>query len=210
MKMSHPLSTVSPGLHGGVLTVLTRTDRPLTGRAVAALVDPPASLSGVQKVLDHLVHNGLLRWEPAGRAKLYTLNRAHLAYPSVHSLVHFRDELLGRIRAEADAWQVPADGVWMFGSAARGEAGADSDIDLLVIGPRHADDSDDAWMQQVDTLSEHVSAWTGNRCDILELTRAELDDAVERDDRLVGDLRRDTIHLIGDAPRTALRRRVMR
>lgn len=210
MKMSNTLTLVAPGLHGGVLAVLARTEKPLTGRAVALLVQPRASLSGVQKVLADLVRNGLLRTEPAGRAKLYTLNREHVAYPAVHTLVHLREELLTRIRAEAAAWELPAVALWMFGSAARGEAGPESDIDLLVVRHGDGDDADPSWLQQIDMLSMHVTAWTGNGCEILEMSEAELGAAIQRDDRLIAEVRRDAIHLAGARPRSALRRRVTR
>ena len=204
MQLSRPISSVSPGLHGGVLAVLARTDKPLTGRTVAALVRPAASLSGVQKVLDDLARQGIVRAEPAGRAKLYTLNREHLAYPAIHALVHLWEELITRIAAEASTWEVPAVAVWLFGSAARGEGGPNSDVDLLVIRSESVDDTEPTWLRQVETLSEQVTAWSGNDCQVLELSSAELEDFMKRDERLVAELRRDAIPLVGARPRRLL------
>jgi predicted nucleotidyltransferase len=209
VKLSDPILTVSPGVHGKVLSVLARTDTPLTGRTIASLV-PNASLSGVQKVLKDLVRNGIVRLEPAGKAQLHTLNREHLAYPAVHSLVHLRDELIARISSEATSWNLPAVAVWLFGSAARGEAEPGSDIDILLIRPDNLDDSDPAWLLQVDTLSDHITRWTGNGCEILELSTVDVEDMVRRDERLIAELRRDAIRLVGAAPRQTLHRKVDR
>lgn len=211
MRFSEPILDISPGLHGRVLATLARTDRPLTGRAVASLVRPQASHAGVRRVLNDLVLNGIVRVEPAGSARLYLLNRDHLAYPAVDILVNLRDVLIARVTAEAEAWGLPAVAVWMFGSAARGEAEPGSDIDILVVRPDDVDDdSDPAWLQQVDTLSDHISRWTGNGCEILELSATDLKDMIRRDERLVDELRRDAIPLVGTSPRQILSRRKTR
>ena len=40
--------------------------------------------------------------------------------------------MIERLRNQVEGWQLPAAAVSLFGSAARGEAGRESDIDLLV------------------------------------------------------------------------------
>lgn len=205
MLLSHPLSAISPGARGGVLSVLAVTERPLTGRTVASLVQPRSSLRSVQIALDDLVLNGVVLREHVGRAHSYTLNRSHLAAPAVIALANLRQELLHRIRSEVATWSVRPEATWMFGSAARGDADAGSDIDLLVVRPNRVDDGDETWLQQVSDLGEHVHDWTGNTCEILELSALELDAAHGRDDRLVSELRRDAVHLTGPTPRARLR-----
>jgi len=79
--LSHPFSTVCPGARGGVLTVLAHTEKPLTGRTVASLAQPRASLRTIQIALNDLVLNGVVLREQVGRAHLYTLNRDHLTTP---------------------------------------------------------------------------------------------------------------------------------
>ena len=151
--LSHPFSNVCPGARGGVLTVLAHTEKPLTGRTVASLTKPHASLRAVQIALDDLVLNGVVLREHAGRAHLYTLNRDHLAAPAVLALANLHHELLGRLQAEVSSWTVETYATWMFGPAARGEAGTVSDIDLLVVRPDQVDDNDQIWMEQVADLS---------------------------------------------------------
>ncbi|WP_145802249.1 hypothetical protein [Kribbella amoyensis] len=187
--------------------MLIRTDRSLTGRAVAGLLRTPASTSGVQKVLDDLVRNGLVDAEPAGRAKLYRLNRDHVAYPAINDLVHLREILLARMRAEAEGWKIPAVAVWLFGPSARGKAGAGGELDVLVVRPDMIDDADPRWLNQLETLSEHASRWSGNPCETREYSTSELKRFVRRGERLIADLRRDAIAITGSPPRQFLTRK---
>ena len=208
MRLSHPLASVCPGPRGAVLTVLARTELPLTGRTVASLVTPHVSLRTVQLALDDLAGNGLVSREPAGNAYLYALNREHLAAPAVVSLVNLRQELLDRICSTVGSWSQPAEAIWLFGSSARGDEKPDSDIDLLVVRPDHTDGDEPMWQGQLTDLAEQVHQWTGNSCEILELSRWDLDAALARGDQLTNDLRRDAVHIAGRSPRQALRRRV--
>lgn len=210
MQFSQPLATVFPGRHGRVLTVLANTHKPLTGRTVASLVQPHTSLRSVQVTLDDLVANGVVTRERAGRAYLYTLNSDHLAAAPIVALANMRTEMLDRIRAEVGAWDPPPVAVWLFGSVASGEADTDSDVDLLVVRPDTLDPDLPAWQQQADTLSSHISRWTGNDCVVLELSGSELAAAFERDERLVADLRRGAVPLAGAEPRTLLRQKAIR
>ena len=201
---------VRAGIHGRVLAVLARTDKPLTGRTVASLVQPHTSLRGVQVTLDALVANGVVSRERAGRAYLYTLNRDHLAAAPILALANMRPELQNRIRAEIDLWDPAPVAVWLFGSVARGEADTDSDVDLLVVSPDTVDPDLPAWLEQVDTLSSHITRWTGNGCEVLELSSSELAAAVARDERLIAELRHDAVPLAGAQPRVLLRKKASR
>ncbi|TCC36816.1 nucleotidyltransferase domain-containing protein [Kribbella sindirgiensis] len=207
MQFPEPMSSVVPGLHGRVLGVLARTERPMTGRALAGLLRSHASPSGVQRVLDDLVSNGVVIAEPAGRARLYTLNRQHVAYPAIDQLARLRQLLLDRIKAEAKSWAVPAKAIWLFGSTARGQGGTDSDLDLLIVRPDDVDDSDPGWLEQVDTLSAHASLWSGNSCEVVEYSAQEVQDLINHGERLVTELRRDAVPIAGSTPRQILYRK---
>jgi predicted nucleotidyltransferase len=107
---------------------------------------------------------------------------------------------------------VPPESAWLFGSAARRDAKADSDIDILVIAPAGAlrgEETSTHWQRQTATLVENVRAWTGNACEVLEMDATELEAAVERDDRLVGDLRDQAIVLAGDDARVQWAQRLI-
>jgi len=210
MRFSQPLTTVSPGIHGRILTVLANTLKPLTGRTVASLVQPHTSLRSAQVTLDDLVANGVVTRERAGRAYLYTLNHGHLAAAPIIALANMRAELYDRIRAEVGAWDPAPAAVWLYGSVARGEAQTNSDVDLLVVRADTVDPDLPAWLEQVETLSSHITRWTGNDCDVLELSGSELAAAVTRDGRLVANLRHGAVALVGAEPRALLRHGAIR
>lgn len=83
-------------------------------------------------------------------------------------------------------------------------------IDLLIVRPDRVDGDEQTWLQQLSEISEHVHDWTGNACEILELSATELHAAARREDRLVAELRRDAVHVTGRTPRASLRQVVSR
>jgi predicted nucleotidyltransferase len=135
------------------------------------------------------------------------LNRDHIAAPAIEELANLRDRFVGRLKAEAETWEIPAAAVWLFGSTSRGQGGADSDIDILVVRPDDVADSDPQWLAQIETLAEHATRWTGNPCEIVEYTSRELKQLVRRGERLVNELRRDALPVAGTPPRQTLTRK---
>lgn len=206
MDLSSPISSVIPTAQGAVLAVLSRTSEPLSGRQVAALTDGRFGQSRVNEVLGQLAAEGIVLLERRPPAKLYRLNRDHVACAGIERLANLRDELLSRMRSEVAAWEVPAEAVWLFGSAARGDGDAASDIDLLVVRPSAVEADDPAWLRQIDDLSEHVSLWSGNGCQVLELSLVELAAMLSRGEPLVDALRTDAMTLGGGSPRGLLRK----
>lgn len=210
MDLANPVQSVIPSAHGAVLAVLARTTEPLSGRGVAALTRPPFGQRRVNEVLRELADAGVLLRETRPPSNLYLLNRDHVAAPGITALAGMWATLLERMRAELETWQMPAVAVWLFGSVARGEAGADSDIDILLVPSPGARDSDEGrarWEQQTDRLAAKVRAWSGNACELLEMDPFELQAAAARDDRLVRDLRDQAVVLAGEHPRSVLPRK---
>jgi len=172
MNLQRPFQVVAPTLDGDVLAVLARADRAVTGRAIER--ESGGSHGGVQRALDHLVAEGIVIRERAGRAYLYRLNRDHLAAPWIEGLATLRLQLIDRLRSSIGEWEIqPASSV-LFGSAARGEAGPASDLDLLMVRPRDIDADNETWRGQVMALQEAVSGWTGNDARVLEYGEDEL------------------------------------
>lgn len=75
-----------------ILTVLERTGQPLTGRTIAALTGT-VSQSTTSRLLIELGRAGLVVKVPGG----YEINRDHLAYRALESLLGARDELQRRV-----------------------------------------------------------------------------------------------------------------
>lgn len=134
-----------------MLAVLAGTTAPLTGRQIARLAARGTSPS-VSAALARLVEQGLVHRQVAGRAYLHILNRDHVAAPAVQALAGLRGELLRRLRDTFAGWEPSPVHASMFGSAARADGDASSDIDLLVIRPKGVDAEDAAWRDQVHAL----------------------------------------------------------
>lgn len=205
MDLTHPIRAAIPSLDGPVLEVLTRTTRPLTGREVHRLAGV-GSENGVRAVLARLASQGVVLADARAKAVFYTLNREHLATPAIESLANLRTALVDRLRSSIAGWEVPPVHASLFGSVARGDAGIDSDVDLLLVRATRVLAVKAVWLVQTDRLARAVHAWTGNHCQIYELSRRELSQHVSAREPLVESWRRDTITLYGPDVTQLLRR----
>jgi predicted nucleotidyltransferase len=175
MDFQRPLSVVAPTLDGDVLAVLAGAKEEFTGRRIHRVLDR-GSEQGVRKAADRLVEQGVVIRRQAGQAKLYGLNRDHLAAPYIEGLGALRAELVERLRETVAAWEMPPSVVLLFGSVARGEAGAESDLDLLVLRRRDTDQDDPDWQEQLLRLEREATAWTGNETKLIEYSKDDLED----------------------------------
>lgn len=99
------------------------------------------------------------------------------------------------MRTRLTAWPVPAWGAWIFGSAARGDGGVTSDIDVLIVREDDLDEGETDWLAQLGQFADEVTAWTGNSCEIVEYGSNDFEELMARDDRLGVDLRSDGVAL---------------
>jgi len=134
VDLTDPTRAVTSTLDGPVLAVLAQAGRPLTVGEVAAQAARGSEL-GVRKSLSRLVGEGIVRATQMGRNRVHELNRAHVAAPVAELLAGLRLELWRRLRETVAAWDPMPIYACVFGSAARGDGGPDSDIDLLLVHP---------------------------------------------------------------------------
>jgi hypothetical protein len=196
MNVSRAYSTVAPTVEGDVLVVLAGTTQPLTGRRVARLAQR-GSVAAVAKALSRLVSQGIVLRQEAPPASLYTLNRQHLAAPAVETLALIRTELLARLRHALSTWGTPPVHASLFGSAARGDGGVDSDIDVFIVRPAGLDTEDTTWDAQLRDLGDAVLAWTGNHAGIIDVAEQDIGQMRENNPPILRDLQRDGIDLAG-------------
>jgi predicted nucleotidyltransferase len=175
MDFQRPLSVVAPTLDGDVLGVLAGADEEFTGRRIHRVLGH-GSEHGVRKAADRLVEQGIVIRRQAGQAKLYSLNRSHLAAPYVEGLGSLRARLIDRLKEAVEEWEQPPLMVFLFGSVARGGGSADSDLDLLVIRRSGVDPDEEDWEDQLAALERDATVWTGNEARVLEYSRAEFSD----------------------------------
>jgi predicted nucleotidyltransferase/DNA-binding HxlR family transcriptional regulator len=90
------------------------------------------SLGTVQQELRRLTRIGIVVARKDGNRVYYRANPGHPLHPELRSLVLKTDGLAGVLEGALEDKQVLS--AFVFGSVARGEAGAESDVDLMVIG----------------------------------------------------------------------------
>jgi predicted nucleotidyltransferase len=207
MDFARPLRTVTPTLDGDVLTVLAGADADFTAARIAQLV-PDGSERGVRKVLDRLVRQGTVRMNQAGPVRLFSLNREHLAAGAVIELSRLRLRLVERLTTAIDEWQVKPVAAAVFGSVARGEAGPDSDIDIIIVRPARRSPESPVWRTQIADLQTAVTKWTGNDARVLEYGADELTAHRLRRERVLREAVHDGLFFHGSAD--AIRRRSRR
>ena len=161
-----------------------------------------------------------------GRNRVHELNRDHVAAPIAEALAGLRLVLWKRFRSALGAWDPKPVYGCVFGSAARGDGDADSDIDLLLVrapvagetGPRRASAGlaemmagyasefmatqltarqAAKWERQVKHLHELVPAWTGNPLQVVEMSAFEWADHRRRRTGLFTEINRDGIQVAG-------------
>lgn len=204
MDVSKPFTALSSGVDADVLVVLAGSTKPRSGRELARYAG--RSNTGVQHVLDRLVDHGLVTRQEAGRTFLYSLNRDHLLAPAVEQMAGARIELVRRLRDAIGSWEIPAVHASLFGSAARGDGDARSDIDLLIVRPADVDPDEAHWRGQVDGLADLVRRWTGNNAGIAEVSEGELPRLRKDRPPVVEEVREDAVDLAGESTRKLLTR----
>jgi hypothetical protein len=215
---------VTPTLDGPVLAVLARAGKPLTVGEVAAQM-PRGSEIGVRRCLSRLVEQGIVRATEMGRNHVHELNREHLAAPVAELFSGLRLELWNRIRKKLGTWNPKPVYGCVFGSAARADGDAQSDIDLLLVhaplpgesDPRHRSGDPIAaaglaaefmaaplterqlarWQRQVDQLRGLVRGWTGNPLQVLEMSVVQWEDHQRRQSALFEQISHDAIEVVG-------------
>ena len=202
MELHHPLRVIAPTVDADVLTVLARAEQEFTISTLERMIET-RSAEGIRLALARLVEQGIARRRMIGRAHAYSLNRSHLASRAIVELASLREILIQRMREAIDGWPESPLYAALFGSAARGEMGPASDIDILLV--RRGGDGTEQWHRQVDELVGNISEWTGNDARALDLAADDIRGRLT-DDPVLADVVRDGIPVHGDP--TALRRLV--
>jgi predicted nucleotidyltransferase len=194
MDFRRPLSVVAPTLDGDILGVLAGADDEFTGRRLHRVLGH-GSEQGVRRAADRLVDQGIVSRRQAGQAKLYSLNRRHLAAPYVEGLTTLRTKLIESLKGSVAEWEEPPALVFLFGSIARGEGGPGSDLDLFVLRRLVTDGEAPIWQAQLARLENDATVWTGNEARVVEYGRRELSDPVVR--KIAQEVLKDGIPVYG-------------
>ena len=196
MDVSNGLTVVTPTLEAWVLRALVHTTRPLSGRQIAQLVQH-GSLGGVQKALARLVEQGIVLADVHPAATLFTFNRDHLAAGPVIELAQLASTLVERLKGFVRSWEVQPQHAYQFGSAARQDGDASSDVDILLVHAHGPEEHVHAWSQQVDDLRAKIRLWTGNDAGILDISAVDLERMQVNEEAILESWHREGILLAG-------------
>lgn len=178
-----------PGAQGRILAVLVETTAELNLRTLAELAG--ISQAQASRVLPHLVELGIVARREVPPSSLFRLVPEHVAARVLIALARSKRTVLDEMGQRASALPHPPVSVIVFGSFARHEADATSDIDVVIVRPTELDEDDDAWSTSVESWRGDVRRLTGNSVEVLEVSTGEAAMKLARPTPLWADIRRD-------------------
>lgn len=197
MDFVRPVEAVVGGAQGRLLAVLLETTAPLTLRRLASLAGvSPAQAS---RVMPRLVELGIVDRHEVPPASQFLLVRDCVVTQLLLALADARSIALRQIGEAVSAISPEPVSVVAFGSFARGEADAHSDIDLAVVRADDVDDDDEGWAESIDSWRRQVRTITGNDVEIIEATASEATGKLRGRSELWRNIKRDGIVVYGRA-----------
>lgn len=201
MNLSSPIESLIPGLRGRVLTAMVRSPRPQSLRELTRRARS-TSPSSVKLVLGDLIAVGIVRYALVSKSsQFFELNESHILTGHLRGIDAVKDMVVEVLRNHADSWPRPPRAVVLFGSVARAEDTAASDIDLLIVWKSDKAPSD-GWNADKLRLVEAIYGLTGNSLNIVDLSASGWKEALASNEPLVVDVARDGISVLGTATRT--------
>ena len=123
------------------------------------------------------------------RTVVHSINTGHAFVPALRTPA---DPIAALTSAIMEVVDSDVQAVLLFGSIARGEVTADSDIDLAIITITR-------WDKRAD-LQDVVQARLGNDCDALVFTDAEFRRLAVAGEPVILDILREGVALVGHKP----------
>lgn len=191
MQLQNPFSALINGLESQVLNVLCRSENLYSLSEIVQLAPEDVSRTGASKAIKRLVSQGLVEQFSHANSYMYRLNREHLLAPAVLEISRAKSLLIERLQTEIANWAVKPITVTLFGSAARDEMKAESDIDLLIVWDNDTDE--DTRFTLSSDIADKGSMWTGNDLRILEYTTDEITPSA-----IFSEILSDGVHVYGD------------
>jgi len=150
------------------------------------------NLSAVQRELRNLVEAGLVTSRRHGNRVYYRANRASPLFPDLQGIVLKTVGLADVLREALGPVQGKVEIAFVFGSLASGDATAESDVDLIVIGR--------AGLREVAPLLSAAGSTLGREVNPVTLSPEEWADRLGRGDHFVGTVAREPkIFVLGAA-----------
>jgi predicted nucleotidyltransferase len=195
MDFVRPVEAVIPGAQGRILSVLVKITAPLNLRTLARL----ASVSPAQasRVMPGLVDLGIVERYEVPPSSQFLLARSNVAAQAVIELSRSQETASERIGLAAAAMATTPESLIIFGSFARGEAGVDSDIDVVVVRPDSIDEDDDDWATALEAWRDEARAITGNTVEVIEVSLSDAGSKLRGRTEFWRNVRRDGVVVQG-------------
>jgi len=136
-----------------------------------------ANIAGVGRtrasgIIAELSALGVVERREVGRTVLVSLARHSAAGELIDRLAHLDSEVIARLRSLATKIEPAPETLLIFGSFARGEAEADSDLDVLAV--RSPTANPETWATSLSGFAEQAQALAGSRVQLLDYDLEEL------------------------------------
>ncbi|HUP71229.1 MAG TPA: helix-turn-helix domain-containing protein [Acidimicrobiales bacterium] len=195
MDFRRPVEAVIPGVQGRILAVLAETTAELNLRTIARLSG--ASPAQASRVLPELVALGLVERREAPPSALFLLIEDNVAGRLVRALSRSRDKVLGELGALAGQMDPTPVSAIVFGSLARGEGDALSDVDLVLVRPAGVDEDDELWASSAEGWRTSARRLTGNPVQVIEIDETEIVRRLRRPNALWANVLREGVVVHG-------------
>jgi predicted nucleotidyltransferase len=167
---SRPVEAIIPGATGRLLATLSRVGAELP-------VSTLASIAGVGRtrasgIIGELAALGIVERREIGRMVTVSLARHSAAGEVIDRLAHLGTEVIARLRSLAAELEPAPETLLVFGSFARGEADAGSDLDVLAVRSPSADP--DKWATALSVFADQAHQLAGNRVQVLDYDLGDL------------------------------------
>lgn len=188
--------------HVRILRALDELPRSLGASAREVARRAGVSHPTASSVLSSLAGQGIVTVRRLSRSDSYELNEDHELTTNLRMLFAFErqlfDQLLSFLRKRIGQAAAPASAAFVFGSAARRELTAGSDIDVAVVCPAYAIDQ---VREAMDEVADEVHVRFGNRLNALIASGSvsELRRRGRRGSRLWDRILREGIDLLSTA-----------
>lgn len=189
------MEAVIPGVQGRILAILAETTAELNLRTIARLA--AVSPAQASRVLPELVTLGLVERREAPPSALFALVDDHIAVRTVRALSRSRDVVLDELGLLALRMDPNPVSAVVFGSFARGEADAASDLDVLLVRPADLSEDDDAWASSTEALRTAARRLTGNPVQVLEVDESDVPGRLRGNSALWAAVLRDGVRVHG-------------
>jgi predicted nucleotidyltransferase len=189
-----------------LLRALLPLNSPASGREAERLAG--VSHLSATRALDDLVALGVLDRTVTQATHLYRINREHDLVRPLETLFECESARLTSLREEIKTALTSAElagaitSVGMFGSAARGEAQPDSDLDLLVLVTDRS--RAEAASALLGVVSDRLRERYGARASVLVLSVPEARHRLDDGDPLLREIAHDSRTLFGTRIQEAL------